>query len=90
MPENGYGVNVTQWPARLETPPDRLQSIKLDAFISRKELFKAESKYWNEIVAGYIRVLHWDKMKMRNVMDMRAGFGGYDINLIQFLIVNPI
>ncbi|CAL0307625.1 unnamed protein product [Lupinus luteus] len=82
LPENGYGANVTRWPERLQTPSDRLQSIKIDAFISRKELFKAESKYWNEIIEGYVRALHWKKMKLRNVMDMRAGFGGFAAALI--------
>ncbi|XVF75283.1 hypothetical protein PTKIN_Ptkin13bG0174800 [Pterospermum kingtungense] len=77
LPENGYGANVAPWPARLQTPPDRLQSIQIDSYIARKELFKAESKYWNEIVASYVRVLHWKKFKLRNILDMRAGFGGY-------------
>ncbi|XP_059456120.1 probable methyltransferase PMT11 isoform X2 [Corylus avellana] len=76
LPENGYGANVTTWPARLQTPPDRLQSIQIDAYTSRKELFKAESKYWNEIIESYVRSLHWKKIRLRNVMDMRAGFGG--------------
>ncbi|TKY47470.1 methyltransferase PMT11 [Spatholobus suberectus] len=82
LPKNGYGANVTEWPARLQTPPDRLQSIKLDAFTSRAELFRAESKYWNDIIASYVRVLHWKKMRLRNVMDMRAGFGGFAAALI--------
>ncbi|RDY01588.1 putative methyltransferase PMT11, partial [Mucuna pruriens] len=82
LPKNGYGANVTDWPSRLHTPPDRLQSIKFDAFISRNELFKAESKYWDEIIAGYVRALHWKKIKLRNVMDMRAGFGGFAAALI--------
>ncbi|XP_057441908.1 probable methyltransferase PMT11 [Lotus japonicus] len=77
LPENGYGRNLTRWPARLHTPPDRLQSVKLDGFISRNELFRAESKYWNEIIENYVRGLHWKTMKFRNVMDMRAGFGGF-------------
>lgn len=76
LPENGYGANVTTWPARLQTPPDRLQSIQFDAYISRKELFKAESKYWSDIIGGYVRALHWKKIRLRNVMDMKAGFGG--------------
>lgn len=70
------------WPERLRTSPDRLQSIQLDAYIARKELFKAESKYWNEIIESYVRALHWKKMKLRNVLDMRAGFGGYYFCLI--------
>lgn len=83
LPENGYGANVSSWPERLRTPPDRLQSIQLDAYIARKELFKAESKYWNEIIESYVRALHWKKMKLRNVLDMRAGFGGFAAALIE-------
>ncbi|KAL1327285.1 hypothetical protein HN51_037347 [Arachis hypogaea] len=82
LPKNGYGTNVTEWPARLQTPPDRLQSIKFDAFTSRAELFKAESKYWNEIIGQYVDTLRWKEMRMRNVMDMRAGFGGFAAALI--------
>ncbi|KAL5102002.1 hypothetical protein RYX36_006329 [Vicia faba] len=81
LPENGYGANLTKWPARLQTPPDRLQSI-LDAFKSRKELFKAESKYWNAIIANYVNALHWKTVRLRNVMDMRASFGGFAAALI--------
>ncbi|KAK2968544.1 hypothetical protein RJ640_009389 [Escallonia rubra] len=77
LPEDGSGTNVSTWPARLQNPPDRLQRIQMDAYISRKELFKAESKYWNEIIESYVRALHWKKFKLRNVMDMRAGFGGF-------------
>ena len=78
IPENGSGGSVPSWPARLHTPPDRLQTITFDSYIARKELFKAESRFWNEIVGGYIRALKWRKMKLRNVLDMRAGFGGYE------------
>ncbi|OIW02457.1 hypothetical protein TanjilG_05050 [Lupinus angustifolius] len=77
LPSSGHGANVTKWPARLHQPPDRLQSIKQDAIISRKELFKAESKYWNDIVDTYVRVYRWKEYNLRNVMDMRAGFGGF-------------
>lgn len=83
LPENGYGANITTWPARLQTPPDRLQSIQLDALLSRNELFKAESRYWNEIIESYVRALHWKKIRLRNVMDMRAGFGGFATALKQ-------
>ncbi|KAK8624118.1 hypothetical protein V6N13_065472 [Hibiscus sabdariffa] len=76
LPVNGYGSNVSTWPARLHDPPDRLQSIEMDAYISRKEIFRAESKYWNEIIDSYVRAFRWKDMKLRNVMDMRAGLGG--------------
>ncbi|XP_058724532.1 probable methyltransferase PMT10 [Vicia villosa] len=77
LPNNGYGANVTDWPSRLHQPPDRLQSIKMDAVISRNELFKAESKYWYEIIESYVHAFGWKKLNLRNVMDMRAGFGGF-------------
>ncbi|KAK4480254.1 hypothetical protein RD792_013320 [Penstemon davidsonii] len=83
LPEEGYGSNVTAWPERLQNPPDRLQSIQIDAYISRKELFRAESRYWKEIIDGYVRALHWGKFKLRNVLDMRAGFGGFAAALIE-------
>lgn len=77
IPEDGYGANITVWPERLHTPPGRLQTIQYDAYISRNELFKAESKYWNEIIDSYVRAFHWKTFRLRNVMDMKAGFGGY-------------
>ncbi|KAL8218141.1 hypothetical protein R6Q57_021514 [Mikania cordata] len=82
LSEDKSGANITTWPARLHNPPERLLTITFDAFASRKDLFKAESKYQKEIVDGYIRSLHWKKFKLRNVMDMRAGFGGFAAALI--------
>ncbi|XP_071732804.1 probable methyltransferase PMT11 [Rutidosis leptorrhynchoides] len=82
LPEDTSGANITTWPARLHNPPERLKSIDIDAFVSRKDLFKAESKYWKEIIDSYVRSLHWKKFKLRNVMDMRAGFGGFAAALI--------
>ncbi|XP_071702593.1 probable methyltransferase PMT10 [Rutidosis leptorrhynchoides] len=82
LPENGYGGNVTMWPARLNYPPDRLQSIKMDAFLSRKDIYKAESKYWKDITYSYVNVFRWKKLNVRNVMDMRARYGGFAAGLI--------
>ncbi|XP_010691259.2 probable methyltransferase PMT11 [Beta vulgaris subsp. vulgaris] len=84
LPENGYGGNLTNWPERLHSPPERLQSIQMDAYISRKELFKAESKYWNEIIGSYVRAWHWKNLRLRNVLDMRAGYGGFAAALIDY------
>lgn len=83
LPDDGAGSNVTTWPARLHNPPERLQSIQMDAYISRRELFRAESKYWSEIIGSYVRVLRWKSYKLRNVLDMRAGFGGFAAALIE-------
>lgn len=77
LPENGYGANLTAWPERVRNPPDRLQSITMDVYISRKEIFMAESKYWQDILNGYIRAYHWRDLNFRNVLDMKAGFGGF-------------
>ncbi|KAI3519964.1 hypothetical protein L1887_09184 [Cichorium endivia] len=82
LPEDGSGANITKWPERLNNPPERLQNIKLDAYMSRKDLFKAESKYWKEIIDSYVRALRWNTYKLRNVMDMRAGYGGFAAALI--------
>lgn len=77
LPKNGLGANVSEWPQRLHDPPDRLQSIEMDADFSRKEIFRAESKYWKEIIQSYVNAYHWKEFNLRNVMDMRAGFGGF-------------
>ncbi|XP_021760906.1 probable methyltransferase PMT10 [Chenopodium quinoa] len=84
IPNNGSGANVSTWPERLHHPPDRLQTIQMDAFAARKELMKAESKYWKEIIQSYISAFRWRELKIRNVMDMRAGFGGFAAALHEF------
>ncbi|KAJ4751196.1 S-adenosyl-L-methionine-dependent methyltransferases superfamily protein [Rhynchospora pubera] len=82
IPENGEGSNLVAWPARLNEPPKRLQSVDMDAYMSKNELFKAETRFWNEIISGLIHIYQWRKMRLRNVMDMRAGFGGFAAALI--------
>nr|GMC59249.1 probable methyltransferase PMT11 [Ipomoea batatas] len=82
LPEEGYAANVSTGPERLHYPSDRLKTIQLDAHISREELVRAESRYWRDIVKSYIQRLGWDKFQLRNVLDMRAGFGGFAEALI--------
>ncbi|XP_047961197.1 probable methyltransferase PMT10 [Salvia hispanica] len=84
LPENGYGTNTTDWPARLHSPPDRLFTIEMDAENSRKELYKADSRYRNDMVRGYVGAFHLNQMNLRNVMDMKAGYGGYAAALVDF------
>lgn len=84
LPENGYGTNTTDWPDRLHSPPQRLFSIPMDAEKSRKELYKADSSYQKEIVSGYVNVFHLNQMNFRNVMDMKAAYGGYAAALHDF------
>lgn len=75
LPENGYGANITNWPARLHTLPDRLFTIKTDAIESRTQLYRADRSYWKGIVNGFTNVFKINEMKIRNVMDMKAGYG---------------
>jgi len=84
LPENAEAPTPVQWPARLMEPPKRLQGVEMDAYSSKNELFKAETKFWEDIIDGYIRVFKWRKFKLRNVMDMRAGFGGYFSQISSF------
>lgn len=79
LPENGNAANVSAWPTRLNEPPPRLQEVEMDSIIAKNELFKAETKYWDDIIDGYIRIFKWKTLQIRNVMDMRAGFGGYNL-----------
>lgn len=90
LPENGETPTPVQWPARLMEPPKRLQGVEMDAYSSKNELFKAETKFWEEIIDGYIRVFKWRKFKLRNVMDMRAGFGGYFSQISSFHLLSLI
>ncbi|PKA46118.1 putative methyltransferase PMT11 [Apostasia shenzhenica] len=82
IPENGFGSTVPPWPARLHVPPQRLLDVQMDAYVAKNELFKAEAAFWDEIVGSYVSAFHWKKMKLRNVLDMRAGFGGFATAMI--------
>ncbi|XP_078179278.1 putative methyltransferase PMT11 [Carex rostrata] len=82
LPDNGEASNLVTWPARLNEPTKRLQSVEMDAYMAKNELFKAETRFWDDIISGFIRVFKWRKMRLRNVMDMRAGFGGFAAALI--------
>ncbi|PWZ30397.1 putative methyltransferase PMT12 [Zea mays] len=82
LPENGEAPPPIQWPARLMEPPKRLQGVEMDVYSSKNGIFKAETKFWEDIIDGYIHVFKWRKFKLRNVMDMRAGFGGFAAALI--------
>ncbi|GFQ01663.1 probable methyltransferase pmt10 [Phtheirospermum japonicum] len=86
LPENGYGANVSNWPARLHNPPDRLFTIPMDAYKSRRDLYKADSKYLNDMVNGYISAFRINTMNIRNVMDMKAGYGGFAAALVDFQV----
>ncbi|GBG83524.1 hypothetical protein CBR_g37239 [Chara braunii] len=73
------GANVTEtpkWPQRLTVPPVRLNEI---AGLS-PQAFERHNAMWRERFAYYKKValgeLKERKRKIRNVMDMNAGYGG--------------
>ncbi|XP_078428166.1 putative methyltransferase PMT12 [Wolffia australiana] len=82
IPENNDGTNLTAWPARLQHPPNRLRGVEMDAFMAKDEIFMAETRYWSSLVEGYIKAFKWKNLRLRNIMDMRAGFGGFAAALI--------
>lgn len=77
LPENGLGGDLPEWPARLSTPPRRLETIVMDATQARSYVFKSDQRYWHVVVEGYLRGLGLHKEDFRNIMDMRAMYGGY-------------
>lgn len=82
LPENGLGGSWTKWPQRLYTPPNRLQGVEMDAYISKEEVFTAEAGYWKIFVKSNLHRLGWKLHNVRNVMDMKAKFGGFAAALI--------
>lgn len=57
----------------------------MDAELSRQQVLKSDNRYWYVIVEGYLRGLGIQKEDFRNVMDMRAMYGGYE----HLHILNP-
>lgn len=59
-----------EWPKRLETYPD---------WFAHKDKVTADSNHWKAVTEkSYLAGLGIDWSKIRNVMDMKAIYGGYD------------
>lgn len=65
------------WPVRLETPPYWLKS-KIGVYgKASADDFMADYKHWKEIVyRSYLSGVGIDWSSVRNIMDMRAVYGG--------------
>jgi len=50
--------------------------------LARQQVLKSDSRYWYVVVEGYLRGLGLHKEDFRNVMDMRAMYGGFAAALI--------
>ncbi|KAG0572375.1 hypothetical protein KC19_VG090000 [Ceratodon purpureus] len=82
LPENGLGGYLLEWPTRLSTPPRRLETVVMDAGIAKPQVFKSDHRYWHAIVKSYLRGLGLHQEEFRNIMDMRAMYGGFATALV--------
>lgn len=67
-----------QWPSRLEKPPYWLLDSQVGVYgRAAPEDFTADHKHWNRVVTkSYLSGMGIDWSTVRNVMDMRAVYGG--------------
>lgn len=74
----------TPWPQRLKSKP---KSLPTDPDSER--IFSEDTKHWSELVKNfYIGGLGVNWSKVRNVMDMNAGYGGLVILTALLFIIN--
>lgn len=76
--ENSAVGKTAKWPARLNTPPDRLKLVNKKIYT-----FKEDTKVWQERIHHYKNL--WADLRsnqIRNVMDMYTEFGGFATALI--------
>ncbi|KAM6563445.1 hypothetical protein CsatB_023443 [Cannabis sativa] len=68
-----------QWPARLDKPPYWLSSSQVGVYgKAAPEDFSADYKHWTRVVSkSYLNGMGIDWSTVRNVMDMRAVYGGF-------------
>ncbi|CAH2043584.1 unnamed protein product [Thlaspi arvense] len=68
-----------QWPARVEKPPFWLSSSQTGVYgKAAPEDFSADSEHWKRVVTkSYLKGLGINWATVRNVMDMRAVYGGF-------------
>ncbi|XWS33137.1 hypothetical protein CRYUN_Cryun22dG0053000 [Craigia yunnanensis] len=71
-----------QWPARLEKSPYWLLSSQVGVYGKAvPEDFAADNEHWKRVVKSYIRGMGINWSSVRNVMDMRAVYGGFAVAL---------
>lgn len=78
--ESVRGTNWPEkWPARMETPPYWLKSSQVGVYgKAAPEDFTADYEHWKRVVSkSYLKGLGISWASVRNVMDMRAVYGGF-------------
>ncbi|KAL4183662.1 hypothetical protein AMTRI_Chr11g99380 [Amborella trichopoda] len=82
------------WPQRLEKPPYWLNSSQVGVYgKAAAEDFTVDYKHWKRVVSNsYLNGLGISWSKVRNVMDMRAVYGGFAAALrdIQVWVMNVV
>ncbi|XP_024372728.1 probable methyltransferase PMT21 [Physcomitrium patens] len=78
LTENIAVGKIAKWPARLNTPSDRLKLVNKKVYA-----FKEDTKLWQQRMSHYKNL--WADLRtkqIRNVMDMYTEFGGFGAALI--------
>ncbi|XP_024525803.1 probable methyltransferase PMT23 [Selaginella moellendorffii] len=89
IPE-GDGIRGTrwpqEWPQRVNATPDWLGTIPKGLFGKPAvEEFESDTIHWQHVVQkSYARGLEIDWTVIRNVMDMKAGYGGFAAALVGY------
>jgi hypothetical protein len=77
------GARATSWPAewplRVESTPAWLSSSERGIYGNPvAEEYRADTEHWKRIIEkSYLQGLGIQWSSVRNVMDMKAGYGGY-------------
>lgn len=76
-----------EWPLRLEKPPYWLKNSEAGVYGKpATEDFQADYEHWKQVISNsYMNDLGIDWSAVRNVMDMKAAYGGYAIALASLL-----
>ncbi|CAN6486319.1 unnamed protein product [Victoria cruziana] len=83
LPEHAVATSPLKQLTSYFFVPNRLNDVEIETHVSKSMTFKSEARYWRMVVNGYVNKLGWKDFKFRNVMDMRAGFGGFAAALSQ-------
>ncbi|KAF7816778.1 putative methyltransferase PMT24 [Senna tora] len=76
-----------QWPMRLENPPYWLNSQRGIYGRAAPIEFTADSRHWKNVLShSYMDGIGINWSSVRNVMDMRAGYGGFAAALKSFKV----
>lgn len=81
-----------EWPRRLQTPPYWLNRSQMGIYGKpAPEDFTADYEHWKQVVSKlYLSGLGISWSDVRNIMDMRAVYGGYSQSLKHSMITRVV